>query len=253
MAISRKKTLKLSNVKVRRQDKLAIGGLDLEVPAGELHVLMGPNGSGKSSLAYALMGHPSYRVVSGSVSLDGRRISGLGPDQRSVLGLFLSPQVPPEVSGVGLASVLRAAVNRHRPKPADAASFRGELLGALEAVGLPPSFADRNLNENFSGGERKRSELMQLLLLRPKYAVLDEIDSGLDVDGLKTVAEVLEAVRRSGTGILLITHYGRLLRVLKPKRVHIMIEGRLVRSGGPKLAESVESSGFRGFLVQGKK
>ena len=247
------KSLKISKLKVKTRNKDAIRGLDLEVPAGKLQVLMGPNGSGKSSLAYALMGHPSYEIVSGRISLDKKSLLKLSPDERAAAGLFLSPQTPPEIAGVGLASVLRTAVNLRRKKPADAISFRYELLDTIDEVGLSASFIDRNLNENFSGGEKKRSELLQMIMLRPKYAVLDEIDSGLDVDGLKTVATIIEKVRKSGTGILLITHYERLLKLLKPQKVHVMIDGQIVRSGGPKLAEEIDRLGFKKFVGEAKK
>ena len=245
------KALKISGLKVSRGGRKTIRGLDLTLPAGKLHILMGPNGSGKSSLANALMGHPDYEITAGRVSLNGKNLLKLAPDGRSLAGLFLSPQVPPEVPGGGLASVLRTAVNRHRSPspPLDAVAFRDRLLEAMAAVGLPPAFADRNLNQGFSGGERKRCELLQMVLLQPRFAVLDEIDSGLDVDGLQAVVQAITAVRRSGTGILLITHYDRLLKFLRPDRVHLLVDGAIVKTGGRKLAEEISRVGFKKFVV----
>jgi Fe-S cluster assembly ATP-binding protein len=243
-----KKQLNISGLTVLRDDQPTLEKVSLAVGPGELHVLMGPNGSGKSSLALALLGHPSCTIKSGRVSLDGRSLLKLPVNERAALGLHLSPQQPPEVAGVGLANFLRTAVNERRTEPIDALSFQDELLDMLEVVGLPDRFLNRNLNQKFSGGEKKRAEMLQLLLLQPKYAVLDEIDSGLDVDGLKTVAKGIERARQAGTGILLITHSDRMLQSLKPTRVHVLVAGKLVESGGPALAKQIARQGFKKFI-----
>ena len=249
----RQESLEIKNLSVSRQGQITLEGIGLTVTAGQLHLLMGPNGSGKSSLALALMGHPDCRVTAGQLKLNGRSLLKLSPDERSLAGLFLSPQTPPEIEGVGLASFLRSVANQRRAKPVDAIAFQDELLAALEKVGLPASFAERNVNQNFSGGERKRAEVLQMLLLAPKFAVLDEIDSGLDVDGMKTLAVGLEGARRQGTGILLITHSDRMLKWLKPNRVHLLVDGRLIKSGGPKLAAEIAEQGFRRFIANRPK
>ncbi len=243
-----KKGLKMTKLRIGREGKTVVAGVDLSVQPGQIHALMGPNGSGKSSLANALMGHPKYRVLGGSVTLDGRRIDGLRPDQRSRAGLFLSLQYPPEVPGVSVSGFLRAAVNAHRDKPYSALEFHGLLKEKMADLKIAPEFAGRGLNEGFSGGEKKRLEILQLLLLRPKYAVLDETDSGLDVDALKVVTRGIERLRQEGTGILLITHYVRILKYLKPDRVHVMSAGRIIKSGGKELAAAIEKKGYAPFV-----
>lgn len=251
---NQKNQLEIKSLSVSRQGQATLADVSLAMAAGQLHVLMGPNGSGKSSLALALMGHPDCQVTAGQAKLNGRSLLKLSPDERSKAGLHLSPQTPPEIEGVGLASFLRSAVNQRRAKPLDAIAFQGELLAALETVGLPASFAERNLNQNFSGGEKKRAELLQMLLLEPKFAILDEIDSGLDVDGMKALAAGIEGVRKNGTGILLITHSDRMLKWIKPNRVHLLVGGRLLKSGGAKLAQEISDQGFRRYIAnRGKR
>jgi len=245
-----KRELKISELRVRREGREVVAGIDLSVKPGQIHALMGPNGSGKSSLANALMGHPKYELAGGSVSLDGRKISSLRPDERSRAGLFLSPQYPPEVPGVSVSGFLRAAVNARRDQPYGAMEFHGLLKEKMAELKIATEFGARGLNEGFSGGEKKRLEILQLLLLRPKYAVLDETDSGLDVDALKIVTKGIEELRRAGTGILLITHYTRILKFLKPDRVHVMAAGKLVRSGGQELAAVIEKKGYAPIIKE---
>ncbi|MFA6603564.1 MAG: Fe-S cluster assembly ATPase SufC [Patescibacteria group bacterium] len=239
--------LEIKKITVSREGREIIRGLDLKLPAGELHALMGPNGSGKSTLANALMGHPKYAVTAGKLALDGRDITKLAADERSLAGLFLSVQNPPEVAGVSVSSFLRAAVNVRRTKPLSVVEFHALLKQKMAGLNMPDSFASRGVNEGFSGGERKRLEMLQLLLLEPRYVLLDEIDSGLDVDTLKIIAATIEALRRAGTGVLLITHSTRLLEYLKPDRVHVLAAGRLVASGGAEIAAQIETAGFEGF------
>jgi Fe-S cluster assembly ATP-binding protein len=245
--------LEIKNLSVSRQGQTTLTGISLELAAGQLHVLMGPNGSGKSSLALALMGYPDCQVTAGQVKLNRRSLLKQSPDERSLAGLFLSPQTPPEIEGVGLASFLRSVVNQRRTRPLDAIAFQEELLAALEAVGLPDSFAERNLNQNFSGGEKKRAEVLQMLLLEPKFAILDEVESGLDVDGLKALAAGVDSARKKGAGVLLITHSDRMLKWLKPNRVHLLVGGRLLKSGGPKLAQEISEQGFRRYIANRRK
>lgn len=235
-------------VRVSVGGREVVRGVDLEVRPGERHVLMGPNGSGKSSLAAALAGHPLYRLE-GEVRLDGERIDGLSPEERARRGLFLGFQHPVAVPGVPVASFLRAAVAARRGR-ADlpVREFRSELLAACDALGIPREVAGRSLNDGFSGGEKKRLEVLQLRLLAPRFAVLDEVDSGLDIDALRVVARGIEdAMARGGAspmGLLLVTHYQRILDSIRPDRVHVFVDGRIVRSGGPELARELEAHGY---------
>jgi Fe-S cluster assembly ATP-binding protein len=242
--------LVIQNLHVSREGKGIVRGLDLAVPAGSLHVLMGPNGSGKSSLANALMGHPSAEITAGSVTLDGTDITTLATDKRAKAGLFLSMQYPPEVPGVSVGNLLRVAIAAATGKPVNVVEFQKRLKETMARMGIDPAFARRGLNEGFSGGEKKRMEALQLLLLAPKVALLDETDSGLDVDALRTVTGAIEEARKAGTGILLITHYASILEHLAPDAVHIMAEGRIVCSGGKELADEVAKNGF-GPLITG--
>ena len=239
-----KKILKIKNLKVSRNEQEIVHGISFEIPAGTIQVLMGPNGSGKSSLANALMGHPDYTITDGSVLLDSVDITSLTPDRRAKLGLLLSLQSPPEIPGVPLAEFLRLAYNAVHDQDIDSIDFRQMLEVQLKRFSLPASFADRGVNEGFSGGERKKAEMLQLAVLSPKYAVLDETDSGLDVDALKLVAEGVGALQSEGTGLLLITHHTRILNYLKPNRVLVMKDGLIVRNGGPELALEIEEKGF---------
>ena len=241
------KQLRIENLRVTRRGQEIVHGVSFEVPTGTLRVLMGPNGSGKSSLANALMGHPDYAITDGSAMLDGEDVTSLTPDRRAKLGLLLSLQSPPEVPGVPLAEFLRLAYNAVYDQDIDPVDFRQMLEVQLKRFGLPTSFADRGINEGFSGGERKKMEMLQIAVLSPKYAVLDETDSGLDVDALKLVAEGVNALQSEGAGLLLITHHTRILDYLKPDRVLVMKDGLVVREGGPELAQEIEMWGFGGI------
>ena len=224
-------------------------GVDLIVAEGETHALMGPNGSGKSTLAYAIAGHPKYLVTKGSVTLDGEDVLAMTVDSRARAGLFLAMQYPVEVPGVTVSNFLRTAVTAVRGEAPKLRDFVKELRAAMSALSMDPAFAERNLNEGFSGGEKKRHEILQLELLNPKIAVLDETDSGLDIDALKVVAEGINRFRgQPGHAVLLITHYPRLLRLVKPDFVHVFVGGRIVEEGGPELAERLENEGYEKFI-----
>src|ERR1700683_1866323 len=213
-------------------------GVDLTVAGRETHAIMGPNGSGKSTLAYAIAGHPKYQVTQGSVTLDGEDVLAMSVDARARSGLFLAMQYPVEVPGVSVSNFLRTAVTAVRGEAPKVRDFVKELRAAMAALNMDPAFAERNLNEGFSGGEKKRHEILQLELLNPKIAVLDETDSGLDIDALKVVSEGVNRFREQpGHGVLLITHYTRILRYVKPDFVHVFVAGRVVEEGGPELAE----------------
>src|SRR6516165_9132693 len=224
-------------------------GVDLTVSAGQTHAIMGPNGSGKSTLAYAIAGHPKYLVTKGSVTLDGEDVLAMTVDSRARAGLFLAMQYPVEVPGVSVSNFLRTAVTAVRGEAPKLRDFVKELRGAMAALSIDPAFAERNLNEGFSGGEKKRHEILQLELLQPKMAILDETDSGLDIDALKVVSEGINRFREEpGHGVLLITHYTRILRYVKPDFVHVFVAGRIVEEGGPELAELLENEGYERFV-----
>ena len=230
--------------------KPILAGVDLTVRAGETHAIMGPNGSGKSTLAYSLAGHPKYEVTGGSVTLDGQDVLAMAVDERARAGLFLAMQYPVEVPGVSVANFLRTAKTAIDGEAPKLRTWAGELRAAMERLGMDPSFAQRNVNEGFSGGEKKRHEIVQLELLKPKVAVLDETDSGLDIDALKVVSQGINRVRETGeTGLLLITHYTRILRYVKPDFVHVFVGGRIVEQGGPELAERLEEEGYERYLA----
>ena len=224
-------------------------GVDLIVAEGETHAIMGPNGSGKSTLAYAIAGHPKYLVTKGSVTLDGEDVLAMTVDSRARAGLFLAMQYPVEVPGVTVSNFLRTAVTAVRGEAPKLRDFVKELRAAMSALSMDPAFAERNLNEGFSGGEKKRHEILQLELLNPKIAVLDETDSGLDIDALRVVGRGVHAVRdeRPELGVLAITHYQRLLEELVPDVVHVLIDGRIVESGGAEVAARVESTGYEAW------
>ncbi|HLN40928.1 MAG TPA: Fe-S cluster assembly ATPase SufC [Acidimicrobiales bacterium] len=224
-------------------------GVDVVVRSGEVHAVMGPNGSGKSTLAHVLMGKPGYQVVGGTVTLDGRDLLPLAPFERSRLGLFLAPQDPIEVPGVGLHQAMTEALVGRGVNPDDATgSLTARSVAEARRVGFETRLLDRPLNVDLSGGERKRSETLQMALLRPSIAILDELDSGIDIDGLRDVARrVRDGVAEWGLGVLAITHYRRLLSVLHPDVVHVLVRGRIVASGGPELAEELERSGYAAF------
>jgi Fe-S cluster assembly ATP-binding protein len=224
-------------------------GVDLDVNAGETHAIMGPNGSGKSTLAYAIAGHPKYLVTQGSVTLDGEDVLSMSVDARARAGLFLAMQYPVEVPGVSVSNFLRTAVTAVQGEAPKLRDFMKKMRAAMEDLAIDPAFAERNLNEGFSGGEKKRHEVLQLELLNPKIAVLDETDSGLDIDALKVVAEGVNRFRGNpGHGVLLITHYTRILRYVQPDFVHVFVGGRIVRNGGPELAEELERDGYEKFV-----
>jgi Fe-S cluster assembly ATP-binding protein len=226
------------------EGKEILRGLDLSLPQGEVHALMGPNGSGKSTLAYTLMGHPRYEVTSGTVTYRGRDILALAPDERARAGLFLSFQYPTAIPGVTMHNFLRTAskaIHGDELPPREFRKLVGEQMALLK---MDPSFATRYVNDGFSGGEKKRAEILQMGVLRPQVAILDETDSGLDIDALRTVAEGVEALRGPELGVLLITHYQRILNYIKPDHVHVMYRGRIIRSGGADLAEEIEARGY---------
>jgi Fe-S cluster assembly ATP-binding protein len=224
-------------------------GVDLTVASGQTHAIMGPNGSGKSTLAYAIAGHPKYQVTKGSVTLDGEDVLGMSVDARARAGLFLAMQYPVEVPGVTVSNFLRTAVTAVRGEAPKLRLFLKEMREAMAALSVDPAFAERNLNEGFSGGEKKRHEILQLELLQPKIAVLDETDSGLDIDALKVVAAGINRFGAGeGHGVLLITHYTRILRYVTPDFVHVFVGGRVVEEGGPELAETLETEGYERWV-----
>src|SRR5882757_2637892 len=224
-------------------------GVDLTVSSGETHAIMGPNGSGKSTLAYSIAGHPKYTVTSGSVLLDGADVLAMTVDERARAGLFLAMQYPVEVPGVSVSNFLRTAVTAVRGEAPKLRDFVKELRAAMSALAIDPAFAERNLNEGFSGGEKKRHEILQLELLDPKMAILDETDSGLDIDALRVVSEGINRFGgQPGHGVLLITHYTRILRYVKPDFVHVFVGGRIVDEGGPELADTLEAEGYEKWV-----
>ncbi|MCY7372089.1 MAG: Fe-S cluster assembly ATPase SufC [Spirochaetaceae bacterium] len=224
-------------------------GVDLTVAAGETHAIMGPNGSGKSTLAYSVAGHPKYTVSGGTVTLDGEDVLSMTVDQRARAGLFLAMQYPVEVPGVSVANFLRTAKTAVDGEAPKLRTWVKEVREAMARLSVDPSFAERSVNEGFSGGEKKRHEILQLELLRPKIAILDETDSGLDIDALKVVSEGVNRVREGGdTGVLLITHYTRILRYIEPDFVHVFVDGRIVEDGGRELADRLETEGYERFL-----
>ncbi len=237
--------LEIRNLHVRTEDREILRGVDLTVRSGELHALLGPNGSGKSTLANTIMGHPSYEVTDGQILLDGDELNELEPHERARRGLFLAFQYPVAVPGVSVANFLRMAINAQREEPIKVPEFRNALEQAVQLLDVDRKFTSRHLNDGFSGGEKKRAEILQMAMLRPQLAVLDETDSGLDVDALRTVAEgVARLHREQGIGALIITHYQRILDYIKPEFVHVMIDGRVVLDGGPEIVERIERDGY---------
>ena len=229
--------------------KEILSGVDLTVKAGETHAIMGPNGSGKSTLAYSIAGHPKYTVTGGTVTLDGKDVLAMTVDQRARAGLFLAMQYPVEVPGVTVSNFLRTAKTAIDGEAPKLRTWVKDMKAAMTELRMDPTFAERNVNEGFSGGEKKRHEILQMELLRPKLAILDETDSGLDVDALKVVSEGVNRVAAGGdVGIMLITHYTRILRYIQPDFVHVFIDGRIVEEGGPELADRLEDEGYDRFL-----
>ncbi|KUP97355.1 Fe-S cluster assembly ATPase SufC [Thermobifida cellulosilytica] len=232
--------------------KEILKGVDLTINSGETHAIMGPNGSGKSTLAYAVAGHPRYEITEGEVLLDGENVLEMEVDERARAGLFLAMQYPIEVPGVSMSNFLRSAVTAVRGEAPKLRAFSKELQEAMKAMAFDSSFAARGVNEGFSGGEKKRHEILQLELLKPKVAILDETDSGLDVDALKIVSEgINRAKEANGMGVMLITHYTRILNYVKPDFVHVFAGGRVAESGGPELAETLEAEGYERFVKVG--
>jgi Fe-S cluster assembly ATP-binding protein len=242
--------LVIKNLHVSIESKEILKGLDLTINQGEIHAIMGPNGTGKSTLAYTLMGHPNYTVTDGEIWFKGRNILGLEPDERAREGIFLAFQYPVAIPGVTVANFLRTAINSRRraQNPEDKGiaipEFRKMLKEKMELLKMDSAFAGRYLNDGFSGGEKKRAEILQMAALKPEIAILDETDSGLDIDALRVVAEGVNALSGPDLGVLVITHYQRLLNYIKPQFVHIMMGGRIVESGGPDLALHLEESGY---------
>ena len=224
-------------------------GVDLTIESGQTHAIMGPNGSGKSTLAYSVAGHPKYVVTRGSVLLDGEDVLSMKVDERARAGLFLAMQYPAEVPGVSVSNFLRTAATAIRGEAPKLRTWVKEVNDSMTALGVDRAFAERSVNEGFSGGEKKRHEILQLGLLKPKFAILDETDSGLDIDALRIVSDGINRVRETGVGTLLITHYTRILRYVKPDFVHVFVAGRIVEEGGPELAEELETSGYERFTA----
>jgi len=248
--------LTISDLRVQVEGKPILKGFNLEVKQGEVHAIMGPNGSGKSTLAYTLMGHPKYEVVGGEVLFKGQRLLELSPDERARLGIFLAFQYPVTIPGLSLANFLRTAVdavkgsktNGSRRPGLPVAEFRRLLNEKMELLQMDKSFARRYLNEGFSGGEKKRAEILQMAMLEPEIAVLDETDSGLDIDALRVVSQGVNALAGPDVGLLIITHYQRILNYIKPQFVHVMVQGQIVASGGPELALQLEVEGYNRYV-----
>lgn len=242
--------LEIKDLHVSIEDKEILKGLSLTIKQGEIHAIMGPNGTGKSTLAYTLMGHPNYTVTGGEVLLDGENVLEMEPDERSRAGVFLAFQYPVAIPGVTVANFLRSAINSRRraENPEDKGmpipEFRKMLKEKMDALKMDHAFAGRYLNDGFSGGEKKRAEILQMATLKPRFAILDETDSGLDIDALRVVSEGVNALSGSELGVLVITHYQRLLNYIKPQFVHVMMGGRIVESGGPDLALHLEEHGY---------
>ena len=239
-------TLKVQNLSVNIEDKSILNDFSLEIPSGEVHAIMGPNGSGKSTLSKALAAHPSYEVLGGTVELDGKDLIGLEPDEISRAGLFLAFQYPIEVPGVTIANFIRAAIQARMEdsKAFKAVDYYKDLYKKMDELGIDRKFTARALNDGFSGGEKKRCEILQMAMLDPRFCILDETDSGLDIDALRVVSEGVNSMRSANRGFLVITHYQRLLDYIVPDKVHVMWEGKIVRSGDKELAKELESKGY---------
>jgi Fe-S cluster assembly ATP-binding protein len=243
----RKPLFEFKDVHVEVEGKEIVRGVSLKIFPGEIHAIMGPNGSGKSSLSNALMGHPDYAISQGEAYLDGEDLLQMSADERSRSGLFLAFQYPMAIPGVTVANFMRAALKAHRGKEADMSDFRKLLLKEMEELSIDRVFATRYINEGFSGGEKKRIEILQMAMLNPKMALLDETDSGLDIDALKTVSNGINRFHSKDNGMLLVTHYQRLLTYVKPHYVHVMLNGKFVKAGGPELALELEEKGYEGI------
>jgi Fe-S cluster assembly ATP-binding protein len=237
-------SLEIQNLHVRIEDKEILKGVNLKVSKGETHALMGPNGSGKSTLANTIMGNPNYEITEGRILLNGEDITEAAPDERARAGIFMAFQYPATIPGVSVANFLRTAVNAGREEPIKVKEFGKVLRTNMDLLKIDPDFTRRYLNEGFSGGEKKRAEILQMAMLRPEFAVLDETDSGLDIDALRIVSDGVNALRGPELGTLIITHYTRILQYVTPDYVHIMLNGRVVREGGRELADELEDKGY---------
>jgi Fe-S cluster assembly ATP-binding protein len=237
-------SLEIQNLHVRTEEREILHGVDLVIDKGQTHALMGPNGSGKSTLANTLMGNPTYEITEGKILLDGEDVTEADPDDRAKMGLFLAFQYPVSIPGVSVANFLRTAINAKREEPIKVKEFGALLKKNMEVLRVEREFTSRYLNDGFSGGEKKRAEILQMAMLEPSYAVLDETDSGLDIDALRIVADGVNALRGPNMGALIITHYTRILQYVKPDFVHIMLNGRIVQEGGPELADHLEEKGY---------
>jgi Fe-S cluster assembly ATP-binding protein len=244
--MSRAPHLKIDDLRVSIEDKEILKGFNLEIKGGEVHAIMGPNGTGKSTLSSAIMGHPKYQVKNGSIVLDGENVLEMSVDERARKGLFLAMQYPSEISGVTNADFLRSAINARLGEGNEISlmKFIRQMDKQMKTLEMDESFSHRYLNEGFSGGEKKRNEILQMMMIKPRIAILDEIDSGLDIDALKIVSKGVNELLGSDLGVLVITHYQRLLNYIKPDFVHVMMQGRIVKSGGPELAERLEAEGY---------
>ena len=243
------KNLQVS-VETEAGSKEILKGVDLTIRSGETHAIMGPNGSGKSTLAYSIAGHPKYTITGGSVTLDGADVLKMSVDERAKAGLFLAMQYPVEVPGVSVSNFLRTAVTAIRGEAPKIRTWVGEVKEAMASLNMDTAFSERNVNEGFSGGEKKRHEILQMELLKPKIAILDETDSGLDVDALRIVSEGVNRVKsNSDLGVMLITHYTRILRYIKPDFVHVFANGKIVEEGGPELADKLEEQGYAAYIT----
>lgn len=241
--------LEVKNLHVSIEGKEILKGVNLSMRTGEIHAIMGPNGTGKSTLSETIMGNPAYKVTAGQIRLDDQDLLSMSVDERARAGLFLAMQYPAEIPGVTNAEFIRGAINSRRPKdkPVPIRKFLKELDEAMSTLDMTEEMADRYLNEGFSGGEKKRNEILQLMMIKPKFAILDEIDSGLDIDALKVVSRGVNKMRGSEFGSLIITHYQRLLNYIVPDTVHVMMDGRIVKQGGPELAKKLEDEGYAGL------
>ncbi len=249
MSVLEIKNLQVSVV-IESGNKEILRGVDLTIKSGETHAIMGPNGSGKSTLAYSIAGHPKYLITGGSVTLDGVDVLEMSVDERAKAGLFLAMQYPVEIPGVSVSNFLRTAVTAIRGEAPKVRTWVGEVKAAMSSLEIDTAFSERNVNEGFSGGEKKRHEILQMELLRPKIAILDETDSGLDIDALRVVSEGVNRIKEStDLGVMLITHYTRILKYIKPDFVHVFANGKIVEEGGPELADKLEEKGYAEYIT----
>jgi len=243
------KFLTINNLHVQVEGKEILSGVDLKIDKGEVHVIMGPNGAGKSTLANVLLGHPNYKITQGTIEFEGHILNELSPDERAKLGLFMSFQYPEEIPGVTMESFLRMAKMAVTGQNISITKFNSLLKKKMDLLAMKPEYASRYVNQGFSGGEKKKSEILQMLVLEPKLAILDETDSGLDIDAVRIVAMGVNQYRNAENAIVVITHHSRILEYLHPDYVHFLINGKIVKSGGPELIQEIEANGFAGLMV----